>query len=271
LTGISDVVIFRSTLDIPYLNKTRLNKPYKEETMDFRGLYKWAGVCAIGYAVISLVGYFASVATNGAVSVTPLSPDQIWNMLQKQGNRIALRLDQLSYFLWIPALVGLFAFLRDHRPGRAHLGGAFAALAVIGFFAASTLGGAMLALAQQPATEALRERLAAFDLVSFSLVLPALYAISVANLLWGLALRTQAGLAKTVGALFLIQVAAFVVGDAGFISRQAILLNAGIMIHNLAIAATYATAGVLLRRASLEALEVKPIDRERGRTASASA
>jgi hypothetical protein len=180
LTGISDVVIFHSTLDIPYLNKTRLNKrSNKEETTDFRGLYKCAGVCAIGYGVISLVGYFSSVATNGAVSVTPLSPDQIWNMLQKQGNQIAFRLDQLSYFLWIPALVGLFAFLRDRKPGRAHLGGAFAALAVIGFFAASTLGAAMLTLALQPATEALRERLAAFDLVSFSLVLPALYAVTL--------------------------------------------------------------------------------------------
>jgi len=238
--------------------------------MDFRGLYKWAGVCAIGYAAISLAGYLLSVATNGAVSVTPLSPDQIWNMLQKQGNQIAFRLDQLSYFLWIPALVGLFAFLRDRRPGRAHLGGAFAALALIGFFAASTLGAAMLALAQQPATDALRDRLAAFDLVSFSLVLPALYAISAANLLWGLALRTQAGLAKTVGTLFLIQVAAFALGDAGFISRQAIVLNAGIMILNLAIAATYATAGILLRRASAEEPGVKPVDRERGRAARAS-
>jgi hypothetical protein len=74
-----------------------------------------------------------------------------------------------------------------------------------------------------------------------------------------------------VGTLFLIQVAAFVIGDAGFISRQAILLNAGIMIHNLAIAATYATAGILLRRASAEELEAKPIDRERSRTAGASA
>ncbi len=239
--------------------------------MDFRGLYKWAGVCAIGYGVVSLTGYFFSFASNGPVSVTPPSPDQIWNMLQKQGNHVAFRLDQLSYFLWIPALVGLFAFLRDRRPGRAHLGGAFAGFALLGLFASSILAAAMLTLAQQPASDALKERLAVFDLVSFSLLLPALYALAAANLLWGLALRTQVGLAKTVGIFFLIQVAAFVVADAGFIGNQAALLNAGIAIDNLAIAATYVAAGVLLRRASAVEPAAEAATREKDRAAGASA
>ena len=72
----------------------------------------------------------------------------------------------------------------------------------------------MIDLARQPVSEALKERLGLFDLVTFALILPALYAITVSNLLWGLALRTQEGLARTVGNLFLAQVVAFVIADA---------------------------------------------------------
>jgi len=239
--------------------------------MNFRGLYKWAGVCAIAYAVISLAGYIISLATNGPASVTPLTPDQIWNALQKQGTHIASRLDQLSYFLWIPALVGLFAYLRDRRPGRAHLGGAFAAFALVGFFAASALGSSMIDLARQPVSEALKERLGLFDLVTFALILPALYAITVSNLLWGLALRTQEGLARTVGNLFLAQVVAFVIADAGFIGKQTAILNAGILLNNLALAATFLSAGLLLGRAAKEEIEAKSFAPERSRAAGASA
>ena len=239
--------------------------------MNFRGLYKWAGVCAITYAVVSLVGYVISLVTNGAASVTPLTPDQIWNTLQKQGTHIASGLDQLSYFFWIPALVGLFAYLRDRRPGRAHLGGAFAAFALVGFFAASALGSFMIDLARQPVSEALKERLGLFDLASLALVLPALYAITVSNLLWGLALRTQEGLARTVGNLFLAKVVTFIIADAGFIGKQAAILNAGILLNSLALAATYLSAGLLLGRASKGEADVKAVAPERSRAAGASA
>ncbi|PYV45979.1 MAG: hypothetical protein DMG06_00395 [Acidobacteria bacterium] len=239
--------------------------------MNFRGLYKWAGVCAIGYAVVSLAAYLISLAANGAVSVTPPNPDQIWDALQRQGTHIASRLDQLSYFLWIPALVGLFAYLRDRRPGRAHLGGAFAAFAVVGFFAASALGSSMLDLPRQPVSQALKERLALFDLVSFALLLPALYAIAVSNLLWGLALRTQAGLARTAGSLFLAQVVAFVIADAGFIGKQSVILNAGILLNGLALAASYLCAGLLLGRAAKGEIEAKASAQEKPLVAGASA
>jgi hypothetical protein len=33
--------------------------------MNFRGLYKWAGLSAIGYAALSLTSYIISIVTNG--------------------------------------------------------------------------------------------------------------------------------------------------------------------------------------------------------------
>src|SRR5438093_8290256 len=229
--------------------------------MNFRGLYKAAGVCAIGYALIVLAIYAISVSTNGfmAESTAPPSPDRILQLAQASGNRTAAQLDLLSYFLWVPALVGLFIYLRERRPGRAHLGGALAAFALIGFFAASAMNSATISLAQGPVTDALRDRLAVLSLLSFSWLLPAIYAINLSNLLWGLALRTQAGLAKIAGNLFLAQIVGFIIADGGFLARRDTIFNLGILISTLALVATYAAAGIVLVRASKgEAETVSP-------------
>ena len=63
--------------------------------MNFRGLFKWAGVCALGFALVSLVNFVISLATNGlmAATTTAPSPDRIIQMALARGNQIASRLD----------------------------------------------------------------------------------------------------------------------------------------------------------------------------------
>ena len=241
--------------------------------MNFRGLFKYAGICAIGFAIVSLASYVASVSANGFLiaSSTPFSPDRIYSMLQLRWNHIATRLDLISYFLLIPSLVGIFAYLRERRPGRAHLGLAFAAFAQLGFFTSSAMGSAVIGLVQAPLTDSLKERLAAMDLLSFSFFLPALYSMAAANLLLGSALRTQAGLATNVGNFFLVQVAGFLIASAGFIANQDVVGNIGILINLLAMVATYVAAGVLLRQTSKDETETKVGSHERPRAAGASA
>ncbi len=241
--------------------------------MSFRGLFKYAGICAIGFAIVSLASYVASVSANGfqIASSSPPSPDRIYGLLQLRGNQIASRLDLISYFLFIPSLVGFFAYLRERRPGRAHLGLAFAAFAQLGFFVSTAMTSAELSLAQGPLRDSLRERLGAMDLLSFSLIMPALYSMAAANLLLGSAFRTQTGLAKNVGNLFLVQVAGFLIASAGFVAKLDVVGNIGILINLLALVATYVAAGVLLRQTSKDEVETKVGGHERPRAAGASA
>jgi hypothetical protein len=222
--------------------------------MNFRGLFKLAAVCAIGYAAVSLASYIASISANGflGASAKPPSAERIYAMLQLKGNHISLRFDLFSYFLLIPSLVGLFAYLRERRPGRAHLGGAFAAFALFVFFIQTATYSTAVGLAKGPLTDGLRERLVAMDLFSFSLMLPALYSITIANLLWGLALRTETGLARRTGNLFLGQVIGFLIANAGFMAGQDAIGNVGILINTIALVASFVFAGALLRKASNE-------------------
>ena len=241
--------------------------------MNFRGLFKLAAVCAIGYAAVSLASYIASVSANGflGASSKPPSAERIYAMLQLKGNYVSLRLDLFSYFLLIPSLVGLFAYLRERRPGRAHLGGAFAAFALFVFFIQTATYSTAIGLARGPLTDSLRERLVAMDLLAFSLMLPALYSVAISNLLWGLALRTETGLARKTGTLFLGQVIGFLIANAGFMAGQDVIGNVGILINMIALVASFASAGALLRQASNEEALTQSGVQARPRAASASA
>ena len=240
--------------------------------MNFRGLFKLAAVCAVGYAAVSLASYIATVSANGffGASSKPPGAEHIYAMLQLKGNHLSLRLDLFSYFLLIPSLVGLFAYLRERRPGRAHLGGAFAAFALIVFFVQTVMYSAAASLARGPLTDSLRERLVVMDLLAFSLMMPALYSVTICNLLWGLALRTETGLARKTGNLFLGQVIGFLIASAGFIAGQDVIGNIGIFINVVAITASYASAGALLREASKEEAQVTTGVQAKPRAASAS-
>lgn len=241
--------------------------------MNFRGLFKWAGVCAFGFALVSLVSFATWLATNGlmAVNTTAPSPDRIIQMALARGNQVASRLDLFSYLLWVPALVGIFGFLRERTPGRAYIGSALAGLSLVGFLAASVIGSTVMGFAQGAVTESLKERLTMLDQISFSFQMQALLTITVCNLLWGMALRSQDGLCKVAGNLFLAQVAMFLVTNGAFIANSNFALNIGILLFNLAFIVTFATVGMLLWQASQQELESKLTGETKMRAAGASA
>jgi len=241
--------------------------------MNFRGLFRWAGICALVFAVVGVVGYVISLVTNGfmVASTTAPSPDRIIQMALARGNQVASRLDLLSYLIWIPALVGIFCYLRERTPGRAHIGGGLAALGVVGFLATSVIGSAMIGLARGPVTESMKEQLTILDQVAFSFQMQALLAITVCNLLWGMALRSQVGLSKMVGNLFLAQVAVFLLTNVAFIANSDRILNVGIMLFNLAFIATFALAGVWLWREAQKEPEIALTGGTKARAAGTSA
>ena len=245
----------------------------KEETMNYRGLFKWAGISALVFAVVGLAGYVISLATNGFMmaSTTAPSPDRIIQMALARGNQVASRLDLLSYFFWIPALVGIFGYLRGRTRGRAYIGAALAGLAVMSFLVTSILGSVMIGLARGPVTENLRGQLTVLDQVAFSFQMHALLAITACNLLWGMALRSQGRLSKTVGNLFLAQVAVFLLTNLAFIASSDRFLNIGISLFNLAFILTFAAAGILLWRESQKEPEIPSTIETRTRAAGASA
>jgi hypothetical protein len=240
--------------------------------MDLRGFYKLAAVCAFVYALVSLASYLAWISASGFLAATsvPPSPDRVWQLLQAPGNQLSARLDILSYFLWIPALLGIFAFLRDRVPGRAMLGAAFVAFGLVAMFSASSLNAAAVNLAQSPVSDALKERLAAIATMAFSSFLPGLWGLSVANLFWGFALRSQDGLARMAGNLFLGQVVGFLIATVGFTAGNDAIGNSGILVQTLALVASYVCVGRLLQSVSREEPEVRPIQ-QKGRAGGASA
>ncbi|MCI0419633.1 MAG: hypothetical protein L0312_10495, partial [Acidobacteria bacterium] len=179
--------------------------------MNHSGLYKLAGRCALGYACVWLASYAAWIYASGFVAATsaPPSPERLLQLAQAPANQLSARLDLFSYFLLVPALVGIFAYLRDRTPGRGMLGGAFAALAIAALLSASVLNATLMGLAQGPVTDLLRNRLEVLYSLSFSFMMPGLYALAALHLFWGLALRAEGGLARTVGNLFFGQIAGF--------------------------------------------------------------
>jgi hypothetical protein len=192
-------------------------------------------------------------------------------LAQVPANQLSARLDLVSYFLFIPALVGISAYLRKRTPGRGMLGGAFAALAIAAFLSTSVLNVTSMELARGPVTDLLRSRLELLYLVSFSFMMPGLYALAALNLFWGLALRTEDGLARTFGNLFLAQIAGFLLASAGFAAGNDMVGNVGILCQVLAGVATYATAGWWLRGLAEREPEVVPESAEKPRAAKASA
>jgi hypothetical protein len=102
-------------------------------------------------------------------------------------------------------------------------------------------------------------------------MMPGLYALAALNLFWGLALRTEGGLARTVGNLFLAQIAGFLLASAGFAASNDMVGNVGILCQVLAGVATYATAGWWLRGLAEREPEVMPEAGEKPRAAKASA
>ncbi|MEW5976995.1 MAG: hypothetical protein AB1898_14430 [Acidobacteriota bacterium] len=216
--------------------------------MNLRGLYRGAGVCAMGFAIIALVSYCAWIASNGflAVGSTPPSGEELHQMTQARGNILAVRLELLAYFLLVPALLGLYLFLENRAPGRARIGAAFAVFGFVANFISYSLNLALFQIAQAPATEILKERLALLHQISMASFIPGLQAFALSNLLWGLAFRLQEGLARLVGNLFLAQVVGFLIAAAGFGIRWDVVGNAGILVQVLSLVATYATAAKLL-------------------------
>ena len=273
LTGGTLFAMFEQSSGVSQLNNLEYKNLFEEETMNFRGLFRVAAVCAIGYAAVSLASYIATLSASGFLIASSKLPsaEQLYASLQLKGNHISLRLDLLSYFLLIPSLVGIYAYLRERRPGRAHLGAAFAAFALFVFFVQTALYSAALTLAEGPLTDSLKERLAAMSLLAFSFMIPALWSAAVSNLLWGLALRTQTGLARMAGNFFLAQVLGFLIAGAGFNTGQDVVGNIGILINTVALAASYASAGALLREASKEDAQAKTSVQGQPRAASASA
>jgi hypothetical protein len=154
--------------------------------------------------------------------------------------------------VWIPALVGMFALLRKRTPGRAFVGGAFAAFAVVGYFAASVMGSLVMGQAQGTVTDSLKERLEVLSAVSNSFMMMGMYAAALSNLLWGLAFRSQAGLGRMVGYLLLVEVALFVIMSGFYMARLDFLFNVGFLLANLAFAAVFVLAGALLWQSAKE-------------------
>lgn len=241
--------------------------------MDHRGLYKFAGRCALGYAAVWLASYAAWIHGSGflAASASPPAPDRLVQLAQAPGNQLSARLDIISCFLLVPALLGIFVYLRDRVPGRALLGGVFAALAVVALFSASAINATAMGLGNSPATELLRNRLEALYLLSFSFMMPGLYALAISNVSWGMALRQESGNARLVGNLFLGQVAGFLLATIGFIVASDVVGNSGILIQVLAGVTTFALAGWWLRGLADRAPETEPTVAERPKAAGASA
>ena len=241
--------------------------------MNLRGFYKATGVCALIYAAGSLLSYALWVSASGflAVTATRPSPDRLLSLLQLSGNQLSARLDGLSFFFLIPAGVGLFAYLRDRKPALALTGAAFLAFSIVGLFQSSTMNTAMAELARGSVSDSLKERLAAINVISFSYMMPGLWAGAVANLLFGVALQSQTGAARNIGRLFLAQVAGFLIAFGGFGARQDIIGNTGILVQVLAATATYAALGMLLRRTENEERSQERPQSERPRAAGASA
>jgi hypothetical protein len=225
------------------------------------------------YAAVSLLSYALWVSASGflAVTATPPSPDRLLSLLQLSGNQLSARLDGLSFFFLIPAGVGLFAYLRDRKPALALTGAAFLAFSIVGLFQSSTMNTAMAELARGSVSDSLKERLAAINVISFSYMMPGLWAGAVANLLFGVALQSQTGAARNIGRLFLAQVAGFLIAFGGFGARQDIIGNTGILVHVLATTATYAALGMLLRRTENEERSQERPQSGRPRAAGASA
>ncbi|HEU0004855.1 MAG TPA: hypothetical protein VFS12_02585 [Terriglobia bacterium] len=241
--------------------------------MDLRRFYKATGVCALIYAAASLLSYGVWISASGflAVTSTPPSPDRLLSLLQMSGNQISARLDGLSYFFLIPAGVGLFVYLRDRKPALAMTGAAFLAFSIVGLFQATTMGAAMVSLAQGAVTESLKERLAAINTISFAYMLPGLWAGAIANLLFGIALQAQAGATRNIGRLFLAQVAGFLIAFGGFGAQQDVIGNTGILVQVLAATATYVALGMLLRRIETDETSQEKPQAGRSRAAGASA
>ena len=238
--------------------------------MNLRGFYKATGVCALIYAAASLLSYALWVSASGflAVTATPPSPDRLLSLLQLSGNQASARLDGLSFFFLIPAGVGLFAYLRERKPALAMTGGAFLAFSIVALFQATTMNLSMVTLAQGAVTDSLKERLAAINTITFTYMMPGLWAGAVANLLFGIALQAQTGTARTLGRLFLAQVAGFLIAFGGFGAQQDAIGNTGILLQVLAATATFAVLGMMLRRTGNEEVEQ---ERPQGRSRAAGA
>jgi len=242
--------------------------------MNLRGFYKATGVCALIYAAVSLLSYALWISASGFVAATSTlpSPDRLLGLLQLSGNQISVRLDGFSYFFLIPAGVGLFAYLRERKPALALTGAAFLAFSIVGLFQSSTMNTAMAELARGSVSDSLKERLAAINIISFSYMMPGLWAGAVANLLFGIALQSQAGAARNIGRLFLAQVAGFLVAFGGFGAKQDLIGNVGIFLQVLAATATFVALGMMLRRSENEqASQAGPPPVGRPRAAGASA
>jgi hypothetical protein len=241
--------------------------------MNHRGFYKATGVCALIYAAASLLSYAVWISASGFLATTsaPPSPDRLLSLLQMSGNQISVRLDGLSYFFLIPAGVGLFAYLRERKPTLALTGAAFLAFSIVGMFQSTTMNVSILSLAQGAVTESLKERLAAINTISFAYMMPGLWAGAVANLLFGIALQSQAGATRNLGRLFLAQVAGFLIAFGGFGAKQDLIGNVGILVQVLAATATFVALGMMLRRLENEATNQEKPQVGRPRAAGASA
>jgi len=240
--------------------------------MNLRGFYKATGVCALIYAAASLLSYALWVSASGflAVTATPPSPDRLLSLLQLSGNQASARLDGFSFFFLIPAGVGLFAYLRERKPALAMTGGAFLAFSIVALFQATTMNLSMVTLVQGAITDSLKERLTAINTIMFTYMMPGLWAGAVANLLFGIALQAQAGKARTLGRLFLAQVAGFLIAFGGFAAQRDAIGNTGILVQVLAAAATFVVLGMMLRRTGNEEVEQgRPQGRSRAAGASA--
>ena len=241
--------------------------------MNLRGFYKATGVCALIYAAASLLSYALWISASGFLAATSSlpSPDRLLSLLQMNGNQISMRLDGFSYFFLIPAGVGLFAYLRERKPALALAGAAFLAFSIVGLFQSSTMNTAMAELARGPVSDSLKERLAAINVISFSYMMPGLWAGAVANLLFGIALQSQAGAARNIGRLFLAQVAGFLIAFGGLGAKQDLIGNVGILAQVLAATATFVALGMLLRRTENEETSQEKPQAGRPRAAGASA
>ena len=241
--------------------------------MNLRRFYKATGVCALIYAAASLLSYAVWISASGFIAATsaPPSPDRLLSLLQMSGNQISARLDGFSYFFLIPAGVGLFAYLRERKPALAMTGAAFLAFSIVGLFQATTMNVSMVTLAEGAVTESLKERLAAMNTISFAYMMPGLWAGAVANLLFGVALQSQAGAARNIGRLFLAQVAGFLIAFGGFGAKQDFVGNTGILVQVLAATVSFVALGRMLRRIENEETGQERPSAGRSRAAGASA
>lgn len=241
--------------------------------MNLRRFYKATGVCALIYAVASLLSYALWVSASGFIAATSSlpSPERLLSLLQMRGNQMSARLDVLSFFFLIPAGVGLFVYLRERKPSLAITGAAFLAFSIVALFQATTMNVSMVSMAQYAITDSLKERLATINLITFTAMMSGLWAGAVANLLFGIALQTQGGAATNIGRLFLAQVAGFLIAVGGFGAEQDAIGNAGILIQVLAAAASYVALGMMLRRLENENIRQEKPEAGRPRAAGASA